>query len=89
MRQDSAAVGLRRYRDQPMPLFRNLIGGEWRDADDASVNRSPSDIDDVIGTYARADVAQVEDAIAAASAALPSWATASILQRAEILDRAG
>jgi acyl-CoA reductase-like NAD-dependent aldehyde dehydrogenase len=72
-----------------MSVYRNLIGGEWLGGDDASINRSPSDTDDVIGTYARADVAQVEEAIGAASRARASWNDVTILQRSEILDRAG
>jgi aldehyde dehydrogenase (NAD+) len=43
----------------------------------------------VIGEYAQASAAQARDAIAAARAAFPAWATGSIQERANILDRAG
>src|SRR6266496_1691123 len=69
--------------------FRNLIGGEWLAGATTTANRNPSDLKDVIGEYAQADVAQTTAAIAAAKAALPAWATGSIQERANILDRAG
>jgi acyl-CoA reductase-like NAD-dependent aldehyde dehydrogenase len=69
--------------------FGNLIGGEWKAGAAVSVNRNPSDVRDVIGEYAQADIAQTEGAIAAAKAAFPTWASGSIQERANILDRAG
>ncbi len=69
--------------------FRNLIGGEWLAGATTTANRNPSDLKDVIGEYAQADVAQTTAAIAAAKAAFPAWATGSIQERANILDRAG
>ncbi len=70
-------------------VFRNYIAGEWVAGASVTVNRNPSDVNDVIGEYARADAAQVQAAIAAAKAAFPAWATGSIQERANILDRAG
>jgi aldehyde dehydrogenase (NAD+) len=70
------------------PQFRNLIAGEWVAGASASINRNPSDLSDVIGEYAQADAAQAQAAIAAAKAAFPAWATGSIQDRANILDRA-
>ncbi len=69
--------------------FRNLVGGEWVAGAGVTANRNPSDTSDVIGEYAQADVAQAKAAIAAAEAAFPAWATGSIQERANILDRAG
>ena len=69
--------------------FRNYISGEWVGGTNATVNRNPSDINDVIGEYAQADAAQVRAAVAAAKQAFPAWATGSIQERANILDRAG
>src|SRR6266496_3778697 len=69
--------------------FRNLIGGEWLAGATTTANRNPSNLKDVIGEYAQADVAQTTAAIAAAKAALPAWATGSIQERANILERAG
>jgi len=71
------------------PMFKNLIAGEWQDGASVTVNRNPSDVSDVIGEYAQADRAQADAAIAAAKQAFPAWATGSIQERANILDRAG
>ena len=70
-------------------LFRNYIGGEWLAGATVNVNRSPSDTSDVVGEYAQADAAQTRAAIAAAKKAFPAWATGSIQERANILDKAG
>ncbi len=69
--------------------FKNLVGGEWVAGTGVTANHNPSDVSDVIGEYAQADVEQTRAAIAAARAAFPSWATGSIQERANILDRAG
>ncbi|MFO1415196.1 MAG: aldehyde dehydrogenase family protein [Burkholderiales bacterium] len=69
--------------------FRNLIDGEWVAGASTSLNRNPSDTNDVVGEYAQADAAQARAAIAAAKAAFPAWSTGSIQERANILDRAG
>ncbi len=70
-------------------IFRNYIGGEWLAGGNVTVNRNPSDTNDVIGEYAQADVAQTRAAIAAAKLAFPGWSTGSIQERANILERAG
>ena len=67
----------------------NLIAGEWLGGASVTVNRNPSDVGDVIGEYAQADRAQARAAIGAAKQAFPGWATGSIQERANILDRAG
>ena len=67
----------------------NFIGGKWVAGSGSTENRNPSDLDDVIGLYAQADVAQTEQAIAAARAALPDWSAATPQFRADILERVG
>ncbi|MFQ5773677.1 MAG: aldehyde dehydrogenase family protein [Kiloniellaceae bacterium] len=67
----------------------NFIAGEWIEGDDAAENVNPSDLDDTVGLYARANAAQAKRAIAAARAAFPGWAAAGLEQRLEILDRIG
>src|SRR4026207_1498033 len=69
--------------------FPNYIDGEWAMASSFSPNRNPSDLSDVIGEYAMADVAQAKNAIAAAKAAFPAWSTGGIQDRANILDKVG
>lgn len=67
----------------------NFINGAWVAGAGLSENRNPSDLDDVIGVYAQADVAQTLEAIAAAKAALPTWSMTTPQFRAEILERVG
>lgn len=70
-------------------LQNNFIGGEWVGSDAVIENRNPARPDDLIGVYARADAAQVADAVAAAKAAQPAWAAASPQVRSDVLARAG
>jgi aldehyde dehydrogenase (NAD+) len=67
----------------------NYIAGEWVAGANATVNRNPSDLADVVGEFAQADAAQTRDAVDAASRAFAAWSTGSIQNRADILDRAG
>ncbi len=69
--------------------FDNFIGGEWVAGASYSNNVNPSDLADVIGEYAQADVAQVNQAIAAARAAFPAWSTSGIQARSDSLDKVG
>jgi aldehyde dehydrogenase (NAD+) len=69
--------------------FGNYIAGRWIDGPSWSVNRNPSDTRDVIGEYAQADDAQIDEAIEAAHAAFPGWSVSGVQERAEILDRVG
>lgn len=68
---------------------RNLIGGEWVLPQAFSENRSPTNPDEVIGLYARAEVDDVARAVEAAKAAQSGWAVASPQLRADVLRRAG
>jgi alpha-ketoglutaric semialdehyde dehydrogenase len=71
-----------------MALKPHLIGGEWVEGGDAKDNVNPSDLSDVVGSYARADRALAERAIAAARAAFPAWSRATLQQRFDLLDKA-
>ena len=66
----------------------NLIGGEWIESPDVLLNINPSNTDDVVGEYARADASAVDTAVAAARAAQPAWAEASPQVRHDVLDAA-
>ncbi len=70
-------------------LFRNYIGGQWVEGASTTLNRNPSDVDDIVGEYAQADAAQARTAIAAAKQAFSSWSQGSIQERFNILDKAG
>ena len=69
--------------------FDNYIAGEWIAGVSSTPNRNPSNLADVIGEYAQADADQAKTAIAAAAGAFPAWATGSIQERANSLDRIG
>ena len=67
-------------------IFKNLIAGEWVGAEGAD-NINPSNIADVVGTYARASAAETRDAIAAAKAAFPAWSRTGLLERWGVLSK--
>ncbi len=69
-------------------LHKNLIAGEWVSGD-ASANINPSNINDVVGEYARASARDTKTAVAAAKAALPAWSRSGILERHAILKKTG
>ncbi len=72
-----------------MSDFQNYIDGKWVSSPAQIQNINPSDTNDIIGDYARADKAQAEEAIAAASAASESWRRSNIQQRFDSLDAIG
>lgn len=69
--------------------YANLIGGKWRQGERFHENRNPSDVTDLIGLYAQADAADVDEAVAAGRAALPAWRSVGLEQRQAILHRIG
>ena len=54
-------------------MHRNYIAGEWLAADNAIENHNPSDITDLIGTYAQAGTGQLERALDSARTAQKQW----------------
>jgi aldehyde dehydrogenase (NAD+) len=68
---------------------RHLIDGRWRESASTTRTFNPSDLDEPVGTYAGADVALAEEALAAARRAQPAWASGNIQQRADLLRRVG
>ncbi|MFW8636004.1 aldehyde dehydrogenase family protein [Cribrihabitans pelagius] len=67
----------------------NLIAGRWVSHGNYQENRSPSDISDVIGLYSYGDAAAVDNAVAAARAALPGWVAATPQARHDVLEKTG
>ena len=55
-------------------VLKNFVGGAWVEGSGASRNVNPSNTNDVVGEYARANKAQTGEAVAAAKAAFPAWA---------------
>jgi len=72
-----------------MATHANYIAGEWLAGQSTRPNRNPSNLADVIGDYAQADAAQANEAVAAAARAFPAWASGSIQERANALDKIG
>jgi aldehyde dehydrogenase (NAD+) len=68
-------------------IVRNFIAGEWVEGDGVSRDINPSNVEDVVGEYARASVAQTETAVAAAKAAFPAWSRSTPQERSDILGR--
>ena len=67
----------------------NYIGGEWTDSADTLENINPSDTSDIIGRFAQATAAQLDDAVSAAQSAQKTWATAGLEKRRAVLAAIG
>src|SRR5438094_1475888 len=66
-----------------------FVDGAWRDGGSAISTFNPSDLDEVVGEYASAGVADAEEALAAARRALPGWKRFNMQARSEILRKVG
>lgn len=80
-------------RDPLVPLvaspFRHYINGGWETGATTGVSLNPSDLDEPVGDYVRADVRQTDAAIEAAHAAFREWSLGSAQRRADALDAIG
>jgi alpha-ketoglutaric semialdehyde dehydrogenase len=80
-------------RDPVVPLvtspFRHYINGGWETGATTGISLNPSDLDEPVGEYVRADVRQTDAAIEAAHAAFREWSLASAQRRADALDAIG
>jgi aldehyde dehydrogenase (NAD+) len=77
----------------PVPLaaspLRHYINGGWETGATTGVSLNPSDLDEPVGEYVRADVRQTDTAIEAAHLAFREWSLASAQRRADVLDAIG
>jgi acyl-CoA reductase-like NAD-dependent aldehyde dehydrogenase len=69
--------------------FDNIIGGSAVPAAAYLANTNPSDTRDVIGEFAQADAAQMDQAIAIAAQAQAAWGQSTPQKRFDVLDGAG
>ena len=69
--------------------YANLIGGRWTSGERFHENRNPSDVSDLIGLYAQATAADVDEAVSCARSAQKVWAAFGLEQRQTILNRIG
>jgi len=63
----------------------NYIAGRWMAGGDAIENRSPSDLDDLVGHFAQATPDQLDAALAAAKPAQTTWAGYGLERRQAVL----
>ena len=72
-----------------MAVHGNLINGEWVTGADVNRNVNPSNVQDVVGEFARGTTSDVDRAIASARAAFRKWSRTTPQERFDVLDRAG
>jgi len=70
-------------------MYGNLIADAWTPGVDTVTNINPSDLSDIIGTYAQAAPAQLDEAVAAARAALPACRALGLEARQTALEMIG
>ena len=68
-----------------MTETRLYIDGQWQSGATTVENCNPSDLGDVIGHFAQAGAAQLDEALAAARRAQPAWWAAGIQKRHDVL----
>ena len=81
-------AGVERARARLGQYHRNFVGGKERDGDGTFEVRSPIDREILVGTFARGTRQDVRDAVAAARAAQPAWATTPWRERLALIRRA-
>jgi aldehyde dehydrogenase (NAD+) len=72
-----------------MTTFAHLIDGRAVESAERVPDVNPSNLGDIVGEFARGDVPDVEQAIAAARKAFVSWSQSTPQERFDVLDRAG
>ena len=67
---------------------KNYIDGKWADSYSGEFfeSRNPADRDEVLGTFPRSNVKDVDEAVQAARKAFPAWRAVSRIKRGEIFD---
>jgi acyl-CoA reductase-like NAD-dependent aldehyde dehydrogenase len=68
-------------------ILKNYIAGDWVDGPGISRNINPSNTNDTVGEYAKADRVQTLQAVAAAKAAFPAWSQSTPQVRYDALNR--
>lgn len=68
---------------------KNYFNGRWETGVTTGIRTNPSDLDDVVAEYARADKNQTDNAIRAAADASSTWAQSTPQRRFDALDQIG
>ncbi|MEO1209016.1 MAG: L-glutamate gamma-semialdehyde dehydrogenase [Cyanobacteria bacterium J06638_20] len=87
-KRDRALAQLQAIRPKLGQLHLPLINGKRVQTSDSVPSVNPSNPDELVGRVGLMDVAQAEEAIAAAKAAFPAWKATPAKERAAILRRA-
>jgi alpha-ketoglutaric semialdehyde dehydrogenase len=71
--------------------FQNYINGKWIDAKSGATfeNRNPADWNDLIGTFPKSGIAEVNEAVAVAKKAFEKWRLIPAPKRGDILKKVG
>src|SRR6202795_2485889 len=80
-------LALKRQVSPMESVQQNYIGGTWVPAGATAPNVNPSNLNDVIANYARAQPAETEAAIAAAKAVFPAYSRSTPQERYEALKK--
>jgi acyl-CoA reductase-like NAD-dependent aldehyde dehydrogenase len=67
----------------------NYIGGAWRDSGSTFETFNPSDLNEQVGRYSKAEASDISEAMDAARRALPAWAAYNMQARADLLRKVG
>ena len=70
-------------------IRKNYIAGEWVTGPGQIDNINPSDLSDVIGTYAQASAEQLDHALDAAKSAQAEWAAYGLERKQAVLNAIG
>ena len=70
-------------------IGQNYIDGAWRDGDTPFETFNPSDLDEPVGRYSKANRGDIEQAMDAAQRALPAWRAYNMQARADLLRKMG
>ncbi len=70
-------------------LFRNFIDGEWLAGGEPGEDINPSNTGDIVGRMARATRAEADAAVEAAHKAFGQWSLSPVMQRHDVLKKAG
>lgn len=68
---------------------RNLIAGEWLTGEGEIENRNPSDLSELVGLFAQASNAQMNDTLVRARAAQAEWAAYGMERKQAVLNAIG
>ncbi|MGI9228510.1 MAG: aldehyde dehydrogenase family protein [Gammaproteobacteria bacterium] len=72
-----------------MVKYQNYINNDWVACNDTGDNINPSDVQDIVGTYCRADASHVNDAVGNAVKGFAVWQDSTPQSRFDALDYIG